>query len=114
MFKNRENDKVMRRIAEEARQGATNVYQDGKADARQDEGAPPPSLFRKRYRQLDPAEVALHDELKAKADELLALINKAGAPCSTYDLSVERERNRIEAVKHLEDAVYRAVKGLTA
>lgn len=91
----------------------THVYE-GEPDARQDAGTPAPSLFRKRYRQLSPEEVALHDEIKAKADELLELICKACAPCSTYDLSAERERNRVLAVQHLEDAVYRTVKGLTA
>jgi len=91
-----------------------NVFEDQKGDARQTDERLAPSLFRKRYRQLDAAEVALHDAIKEKADELFALICKACAPCSTFDLSAERERNRIEAVKHLEDAVYRAVKGLTA
>jgi hypothetical protein len=86
---------------------------EGEPDVRQSEGTPAPSLFRKRYKQLSAEEVALHDAIKDKADELHELICRACAPCATYDLSAERARNQALAVQHLEDAVYRAVKALT-
>ena len=96
---------------------ATNVYADGKVDERQ--GAAPQladehKLFRKRYRQLSPEEVALHDEIKDKADELYALFLKISPIETQADSNRERGANVALAKRHLEDAVYRAVKGLTA
>jgi hypothetical protein len=95
---------------------AKDVYE-GTPDARQSEEAevqPAFSLFRKRYRQLSPDEVALHDQIKDKADELYALFlqvsNIEGGP----DANRERGANVALAKRHLEDAVYRAVKGLTS
>ena len=65
-------------------------------------------LFRKRYRQLNDDELKLHDEIKDKADELHALFQRIDKT------AVGAGRNVAIAVHHLEDAVYRAVKGLTS
>jgi hypothetical protein len=71
-------------------------------------------LFRKRYRQLSPEDVALHDQIKDKADELAALFYKVSPIHAGPDSNRERGANVTLAVRHLEDAVYRAVKGLTS
>jgi hypothetical protein len=71
-------------------------------------------LFRKRYRQLSPDEVALHDQIKDKADELYALFLEVSPIETQPDANRERGANITLAKRHLEDAVYRAVKGLTA
>ncbi len=71
-------------------------------------------LFRKRYRQLSPEEVALHDQIKDKADELYALFLQISPIETQADSNRERGANVALAKRHLEDAVYRAVKGLTA
>ena len=94
-----------------------NVYEDGKADARQSDAATvaeSDSLFRKRYRQLTPEEVALHDAIKDKADELAALFRKVSPRGIWPDTNRERGANVQLGIRHLEDAVYRVVKGLTA
>ena len=80
---------------------ATDLYE-SKADERQ-EGDIKVSLFRPRYRALNPEEVQLHDAIKSKADELAELIFK-----------IKETPNTEYAIRHLEDAVYRAVKGLTS
>ena len=72
------------------------------------------SLFRKRYRQLNPDEVALHDQIKDKADELYALFRQVSDIEKGPDANRERGANVTLAKRHLEDAVYRAVKGLTS
>ena len=95
---------------------AKDVYA-GTPDARQSEEAevqPAFSLFRKRYRQLTPDEVALHDQIKDKADELYALFLKVADIESGMSQNRERGANVTLAKRHLEDAVYRAVKGLTS
>ena len=88
-------------------------------------------LFRKRYRQLTPLEIDLHDRIKDKADELAALIAciKAGEsnpPLPDHvanggpvthtlaNIANNQKANVTLALRHLEDAVYRAVKALTA
>ena len=71
-------------------------------------------LFRKRYRQLSPEDVALHDRIKDKADELAALFYEVSPIHTGPDSNRERGANVTLAIRHLEDAVYRAVKGLTA
>jgi ACT domain-containing protein len=92
---------------------------EGEPDVRQSDSATlPPSLFRKRYKQLTPEEVALHDAIKDKADELARLfvqIDRSGAPLAAMldNLAVNRGANVTLALRHLEDAVYRAVKALT-
>ena len=94
----------------------TDVYE-GKADERQSDVAQVADehrLFRKRYRQLNPDEVALHDQIKDKADELYALFLRVSPINVQPDASRERGANVQLAIRHLEDAVYRAVKGLTA
>lgn len=88
--------------------------------------APQHSLFRKRYRQLSADELALHDAIKDRADELARLIGILN-PSIAYMLKVDMgEANELVpnmncdaanvtlALRHLEDCVYRAVKALTA
>lgn len=105
---------------------------EGKPDARQtdaDATAPRHSLFRARYRQLSVDEVALHDAIKAKADELATLIGRLNTgvasrlgvvpvPIPGEDVialpAPKDPANVTLAIRHLEDAVYRAVKALTA
>ena len=99
-----------------------NVYQGGDADARQGDDEQV-KLFRPRYRKLSDEEVALHDEIKGKAEELAELFAKidttprATVPHPSEDvvthMALNRGANISLAVRHLEDAVYRAVKGLT-
>lgn len=78
-----------------------------------------PSLFRNRYRALSREELELHDAIKAQADVLARLI--AQVPRSSYggehilvDLAKNRGANITLSLRHLEDAVYRAIKALTA
>lgn len=105
---------------------------EGKPDARQTEsgqrGAQVGGLFRKRYGQLDPRELALHDAIKSKAEELAGLIGLLNAPVAAkfeIDCSAAGAQfplpprnydggNVTLSIRHLEDAVYRAVKALTA
>lgn len=104
-----------------------NVYED-KPDARQSDAAttaPQHSLFRARYRQLTADELALHDAIKGKADELALLIgnlNPAIAARLGVGIAFDPAADNMDrdpasvtlAIRHLEDAVYRAVKALTA
>ena len=113
----------------------TNVYEGGQGDARQTDAAAIPDdckLFRKRYRQLSTEEVALHDAIKDKADELAALVGKVtdmigarpkgAAPVHGVgtghallsSVANNQGANVTLALRHLEDCVYRAVKALTA
>lgn len=102
-----------------------NVYEGARGDARQAEGNTPPSLFRKRYRQLSEGEVALHDLIKERADDLARAIASIdeGFKCEPPDDLIQRladntqaanAANKTLALRHLEDAVYRAVKALTS
>lgn len=113
----------------------SNVYEGGQGDARQTDAAAIPDdckLFRKRYRQLSPEEIALHDAIKDKADELAALVaevntmlnqrTKGPAPvhgtgsahAMLSNVANNQGANLTLALRHLEDCVYRAVKALTA
>jgi hypothetical protein len=104
----------------------SNVYEDNVPDERQTDAAalaPQHTLFRKRYRQLSAEEVVLHDAIKDKADELAGLfgqINTASPPPATGPGSILKNVAESKgahvtlALRHLEDAVYRAVKALTA
>lgn len=100
---------------------------EGKTDVRQTDAAeldPAHSLFRKRYRALTPEEIALHDKIKDKADELAALFCQVGAirdkVIGFVDWSKPATIKRspaydvVEGIAHLEDAVYRVVKSLTS
>jgi len=105
-----------------------NVYE-GPPDARQTENqdlATQDLLFRKRYRQLDEAELKLHDQIKDKADELALLIGQIsrhsdvsrppGFDDDAFFLWLaggNRGANVTLAIRHLEDCVFRAVKALT-
>lgn len=100
-----------------------NVFERQSADQRQtppDAEAPAPSLFRKRYRQLTPDEVALHDQIKDKAEDLAQLFGQINtmrlpmAPGVLGNVATNQGANVTLALRHLEDAVYRAVKALTA
>jgi hypothetical protein len=62
-----------------------------------------PSRFRSRYRALTGAEIALHDEIKAKAAELEALFDQ-----------VKAGRYSALGMTALEQAVMWTVKGLTS
>jgi hypothetical protein len=80
-----------------------NVYE-GKPDGRQsDDVAMATTRFRPHYRALTVAEMALHDEIKAKAEELEAL----------YD-EVNKGRYHALAITSLEQSVMWIVKELTA
>lgn len=109
-----------------------NVYESGQGDDRQSAAsalADEHKLFRKRYRQLAANEIALHDAIKDKADELAALI--ASVKCTgpspapqnrvmslaesrLANLNDNQGANITISLRHLEDCVYRAVKALTA
>ena len=80
----------------------TDVFE-GKPDARQsDDPALPVSRFRPRYRALTDDEKALHDRIKAKAEELE----------SCY-ASVKDGRYKSLALTSLEELVMWIIKGLT-
>lgn len=108
----------------------SNVFENQVGDARQTDAAAIPDdckLFRKRYRQLSPEEIALHDAIKDKADELAALIARINNPPSPekrrpnpgaesvlFSIADNNYAHVVLALRHLEDCVYRAVKALTA
>jgi len=96
-----------------------------------------PTLFRKRYRELSAEELKVHDEIKDTAEQLWALFqlvhplqkervraqlmtqrgdralsDMAGAVI-THLAARDVPQNIQLAKRHLEDAVYRAVKALT-
>ncbi len=101
---------------------------DGKPDARQitdEKPSPYNTLFRKRYRALTDAELVLHDAIKDKADELARLMGSlspgvyarlvGNKPEAVMAGVGEKDPAQVGlALRHLEDAVYRAVKALTA
>ncbi|MGH6950845.1 MAG: DUF7681 family protein [Vitreimonas sp.] len=103
-----------------------NVFE-GAPDARQsDDTATPVSRFRPRYRALTAEEKALHDEIKAKAEELDALISKVwSGPVgdmlsqpADFEANKERAatvgRYKSLAVTSLEQSIMWAIKALTA
>jgi hypothetical protein len=79
-----------------------NLYE-GKTDARQSDEAIPVSRFRPRYRALTDDEKALHDAIKAKAEELEALFGK-----------VKAGRYNSLALTSLEESVMWVIKELTS
>jgi hypothetical protein len=79
-----------------------DVYE-GAPDGRQGDAAQPVSRFRPRYRALTDEEKALHDAIKAKADELAALFEQ-----------VKAGRYRSLGLTALEEAVMWTVKELTS
>ena len=80
----------------------SNVFA-GAPDARQSDVAEPVARFRPRYRALTDAEKPLHDELKAKASELEALIEQ-----------VKPGRYRSLGITALEESIMWTVKELTS
>jgi hypothetical protein len=79
-----------------------HVYE-GEPDGRQADTAIPVSRFRPRYRALTDAEKALHDLIKAKAEELETVFAK-----------VKPGRYNALAVTALEQSVMWIVKELTS
>lgn len=97
----------------------TSMFEKSDADGRQSDDTKT-ELFRPRYRPLLASELALHDEIKAKASELARLFaqvprHSASPVEANYleNLAGNRGANVTLAIRHLEDAVYRAVKALT-
>lgn len=80
----------------------TNVFE-GKPDERQANEKISVSRFRPRYRALDAEEKALHDNIKAKAEELEALFSQ-----------VPTGRYASLALTSLEESVMWIIKQLTA
>ena len=82
-----------------------DVFEGGQGDARQGVQAAyeTEDPFRKRYRQLIPAEIELHDAIKTKAAELWALCQQ-----------VKPGRYRALGITSLEQAVMWVVKELTS
>ena len=80
----------------------TNVFE-GTPDTRQSDQHIPTTRFRPRYRALTDGEKALHDDLKAKAEELERLI-----------LKVKPGRYQSMSLTALEESIIWAVKELTA
>lgn len=80
----------------------TNLY-GGEHDGRQAATQIPVTRFRPRYRALTEDEKALHDAIKAKAEELEALYGK-----------VKQGRYSALAITALEQSVMWVVKELTA
>lgn len=99
-----------------------NVYE-GEPDERQGDADTKIELFRPRYRKLEPHEVDLHDRIKSKASELADLFaevettTRGPLPHPADDvignIALNRGANVTLGLRHLEDAVYRAVKALT-
>lgn len=78
-----------------------HVYED-QPDDRQDDEIIPVSRFRPRYRALTDDEKALHDEIKAKAEELEGLFDR-----------IADGRYKSLALTELELSIMWAVKELT-
>lgn len=123
-------------VYEEAPDSRQQPSQAQSQDSNQSSTPPVPlTRFRPQYRALAPSEIALHNEIKAKADELLALYGKissvrvAARPDKVLPISMQavysdgyREtgvpddspaRNIDFATTHLEDSVMRAIRALT-
>lgn len=78
------------------------------------------NTMRHQYRVLTDAEKALVNEVKTKGDEFLDLLHKVGGtgpyavPNNTiYDPERFGSANLTLSFRHIEDAVYRAVKHIT-
>ena len=86
-----------------------NVFS-GATDSRQSpDVAHKVSRFRPTYRALDDGEKALHDEIKAKAVELEALLDRMEFPPGAAG-----GRYKALAMTNLEEAVMWGVKALTS
>ena len=94
-----------------------DLFAPGQADARQTDEpmvSPGAALFRSRYRKLSEGELALHDALKTKAGELAELFYQVAPVHLGHVPDREKGANVQLAIRHLEDAVMRAVKALTS
>lgn len=102
---------------EQSNDRANSLYANGQADARVvAEQNYPANPFRPRYRKLAAGELDLHDRIKAEAFQLLTTINNVPLvrKQAGQEVTGEEIANVKLAFRHLEDAVYRAVKALTA
>ena len=89
----------------------TNVYEGAPDDRQSFDPSMSTSRFRPRYRALSDDEKALHDEIKAKAEELERLIDRvAAAPAANYATVA---RYKALALTSLEESIMWAVKALT-
>lgn len=77
-----------------------NVYE-GKPDERQGDAETKPSRFRPKYRALTPEEKALHDDIKAKAEELEALFEQVTPGVYTQPGMIALEEAVMWTVKQL-------------
>ena len=92
----------------------TNVF-DGQSDQRQsDDQKEPMSRFRPRYRALSDDEKALHDAIKAKAEELEALFQRVTEFGAAPHSDPIKTRYRALGLTALEQSVMWAVKALTS
>jgi hypothetical protein len=81
----------------------TNVFEGAPDDRQSDDVKMPVSIFRPRYRALTDEEKALHDAIKAKAEELWSMYG-----------AVKAGRYNALAVTALEQSVMWIVKELTS
>jgi len=86
---------------------------EGPVDARQAQKPISPTRFRPRYRQLTAAELALHDDIKDKAQELLGLMHRI-LPPFPEKATADQGRAVALATTKLEESVMWAIKGLTS
>ena len=107
----------------------TGIYEEGEGQTlneapRAVDPRPPgpgPLLFRPRYRTLTAEEVANHDAIKAKANELAQLIAALPVKPGVYanagvlaNITGNQGANVALSLRHLEDCVMRAVMVITA
>lgn len=94
-----------------------HLYEGGKEDKRvSDEPTPGDNPFRPRYRKLGSKELDHHDKIKLQAMDLLTTFRQIPTIRAQDGQTNDGEgaANIKLAQRHLEDAVYRAVKALTA
>lgn len=71
------------------------------------------AIFRRSFNDLSVEEKDLYFKINGKASELLALLKSVDSS-NQHPPNEERATNVSLAIRHLEDAVYRAIKGLTS
>lgn len=88
----------------------------GERQLEEGESVPSDNPFRPRYRKLGLPTASHHDDIKNQAMVLLGLFRQIPRARAVEGLesSGEEHANTKLAQRHLEDAVYRAVKALTA
>lgn len=95
---------------------ANGVQEDMAGDARLADTIPVDNPFRPRYRRLSIQESSHHDDIKSRAMDLLSAFRQVPTVRESAGHASDGEvhANLKLAQRHLEDAVYRAVKALTA